>query len=93
LAHPSWVADLEPTLEDLKEAGLEGMEVYYAKYSEELIRELGETASRQGLLPCGGSDYHAVGNPGEPLPGSMGPPLEIAERLEELATKRARAGQ
>ena len=90
LAHPSWVSDLEPTLEDLKQAGLAGMEVYYAKYSEELIQELGETASRHGLLACGGSDYHAVGNSGEPLPGSMGPPLEV---VEKLATKRARAGQ
>ena len=90
LAHPSWVSDLEPTLEDLKQAGLAGMEVYYAKYFEELIQELGETASRHGLLACGGSDYHAVGNSGEPLPGSMGPPLEV---VEKLATKRARAGQ
>ena len=90
LAHPSWVSDLEPTLEDLKQAGLAGMEVYYAKYSEELIQELGETASRHGLLACGGSDYHAVGNSGEPLPGSMGPPIEV---VEKLSTKRARAGQ
>ena len=89
LAHPAQILDLDDMLEELKSAGLVGMEVYYAQYSEERILELASTAARHGLLPCGGSDYHALDNPGERLPGTMGPPLEVVKRLEKLATKRA----
>ena len=89
LAHPAQLPNLDDNLEELKSAGLVGMEVYYAQYSEERILELASTAARHGLLPCGGSDYHALDNPGERLPGTMGPPLEVVERLKKLATKRA----
>ena len=89
LAHPAQLLDLDANLEDLKAAGLVGMEVYYAQYSEERIQELASTAAKHALLPCGGSDYHALDNPGERLPGTMGPPLEVVERLEKLAAKRA----
>ena len=91
LAHPADIPDLDDTVQELKSAGLVGMEVFYAQYAEERIQELADVATRHGLLPCGGSDYHALGNPGEPLPGTMGPPLEVAERLGQLASKGARA--
>ena len=89
LAHPAEIPDLDDTLDGLKEAGLAGMEVFYAQYSVEKIQELADVAAKHGLLACGGSDYHALGNTGEPLPGVMGPPLEIVERLEKLAMDRA----
>ena len=85
LAHPAEIPDLDKTLKELKGAGLAGMEVFYARYSQERIQELADVALRHGLLPCGGSDYHALDDPGEPLPGTMGPPLEVVERLEKLA--------
>ena len=91
LAHPAEIADLDGTLEDLKAEGLEGLEVFYARYTDEKIQELADVALRHGLLPCGGSDYHASGNQGEPLPGTMGPPPEVVETLKQLAMKRARA--
>jgi hypothetical protein len=65
------------------------MEVYYSRYSIERIQELAEIAARHGMIPCGGSDYHASGNTGEPLPGTMGPPLDTVERLREVAAKRS----
>ena len=89
LAHPADIPDLDDTLDGLKEAGLVGMEVFYAQYSVEKIQELADVAAKHGLLACGGSDYHGLGNTGEPLPGVMGPPLEIVERLEKLAMDRA----
>ena len=92
LAHPAEITDLDDTLEELKAAGLAGMEVNYAQYSEQKIQELAEVAARHGLLPCGGSDYHGLGNPGEPLPGTVGPPPEVVKRLEKLATGTASAG-
>ena len=91
LAHPVHIDNLEPVLKDLKEAGLAGMEVYYAEYSAAKIRELAEIARRYGLLPCGGSDYHAMGKPDEQLPGSMGPSLDTVKALERLSTEHASA--
>ena len=91
LAHPAEIPDLDDVLVDLKAEGLAGMEVFYARYSEDKIQELAETADRHGLLRCGGSDYHGLGAPGEPLPGTMGPPLEIVERLESHAEGGIRA--
>lgn len=81
LAHPADIENIEETLEDLKSAGLAGMEVHYAQYTDEKINELAEIARRHDLLACGGSDYHALGNPVEPLPGSVGPSMEVVERL------------
>ena len=85
LAHPAYLADMEATIAVLKVAGLVGMEVYYAKYNEETVGQLVELAKRYDLIPCGGSDYHGLGNSDEPLPGTMGPPLETVQRLEEVA--------
>ena len=89
LAHPSDIDDLDGTLEELKAVGLAGAEVYYAQYSEERIQELARVVQAHGLLPCGGTDYHGLGNPGESLPGTMGPPMEVVERLKALAGTRS----
>ena len=89
LAHPAYLVDMEARLEELKDTGLAGMEVYYAKYEPDTVQHLAQLAARYGLIPCGGSDYHALGNSGEPLPGTLGPPLETVERLEEAAKKIA----
>ena len=85
LAHPAQLSDLDDKVAELKEAGLRGMEVHYAMYSPETVQHLAEVAQRHGLIPCGGSDYHCLGNSGEVLPGVLGPPLETVERLEEAA--------
>ena len=93
MAHPTYsisksdrdnVATLKETLQDLKSAGLVGMEVYYGDYTPEQVRCLAALADEVGLVPCGGSDYHASGNPGEPEPGTVGPPMETIEALKSL---------
>lgn len=90
LAHPAQIEDLDRMLESLEAAGLEGMEVYYAEYDARTIGRLAEVAQRHNLLPTGGSDYHAFGTVREPLPGEAGPPMEVVERLRNLAAARAR---
>ena len=84
LAHPSFVfpADheddgtaLKGVVAGLKEAGLAGVEVYYKDYTPEQVESLAALARDLELIPCGGTDYHASGNPGEPEPGAAGPPL------------------
>ena len=76
------VSALRRILQDLKKAGLVGMEVYYRDYPPEWVRCLEGLAGELGLVPCGGSDYHASGNPGEPEPGSVGPPIDSVEALK-----------
>ena len=90
LAHPAGLEDLDTKVAQLKEAGLVGMEVHYAMYSEETIQRLLEVANRHGLIPCGGSDYHGLGNTGEQEPGILGPPMESVERLMENSRNIAR---
>ncbi len=93
LAHPVEVDGREKIIPELKEAGLVGMEVYYGKYTPDQARYLLGLANRWGLVPCGGSDYHALGTPGEPGPGTVGPPMESVEALFALAEKRRQAVQ
>ena len=93
MAHPTYsesksdrkgVSSLPNILSDLKAAGLVGMEVYYGDYTPEQVEWLRGLADDFGLIPCGGSDYHALGNPGEPEPGTVGPPMSSVEALYAL---------
>ena len=77
------------TVEELKAAGLHGMEVHYALYDEATVDWLADVARAYDLIPCGGSDYHHSGNSREPLPGVNGPPMATVERLEEAARQLA----
>ena len=92
LAHPTYVLQedtesdpraLRDVVAGLKEAGLAGMEVYYKSYTREQVESLAALANELKLIPCGGTDYHASGNPGEPEPGAAGPPLETVAALED----------
>ena len=85
LAHPAYLASLESHLPELKAAGLVGMEVHYAKFTPEQVKYLDRLAAEYNLIPCGGSDYHGLGNSDDALPGSNGPPPSTVERLEEAA--------
>ena len=89
LAHPGYISDLDPKMPELKAAGLLGMEVYYAKFAPDMVDHLKDLAAEYDLIPCGGSDFHGLGNTDEPLPGTMGSPLSTVERLEEAAQKMA----
>ena len=93
MAHPTYsesksdrgsVSSLPDILSDLKAAGLVGMEVYYGDYTPEQVEWLRGLADDFDLIPCGGSDYHALGNPGEPEPGTVGPPMSSVEALYAL---------
>ena len=90
LAHPAYIGDLETWLPELKAAGLMGMEVFYAKFEADQVEYLAKLAGEYDLIPCGGSDYHASGNSVEPLPGTLGLPIETVERLEAAASRDTR---
>ena len=85
LAHPIYVDDYLNHIADLKDAGLVGMEVHYAKFSSEQVSELARVADRFGLVACGGTDYHGIPDRAEYVPGTYGPPPETVEQLKRHA--------
>ena len=64
LAHPAYMNDMEAGIANLAGIGLSGMEVHYANYRDDTIRQLERLAREYELIPCGGSDYHGLGNQG-----------------------------
>ena len=100
MAHPTFsvprmddegVAELRRILVELRGEGLAGMEVYYGVYEPDTVALLKSMADELGLIACGGSDYHASGNPGEARPGDVGPPVSSVEALR--AAKADLAGR
>ena len=64
------------------------MEVYYKSNSPELVSELKAVADRLGLLPLGGSDYHALGREDECPPGRIPLPDEAIPPFLALGAGR-----
>jgi predicted metal-dependent phosphoesterase TrpH len=100
MAHPTFsvprmddegISELNRMLVDLRAEGLVGMEVYYGLYEPDVVALLKSMADELGLIPCGGSDYHASGNPGEARPGDVGPPASSVEALRAVRADLARA--
>ena len=88
LAHPADLLVIDTLLPELKAAGMAAMEVYYKDYPPETVERLRKLAEKHGLLPLGGSDYHGIFGPSEPLPGGQWTPVPDSsiERLLELAS-------
>lgn len=76
-----------PSLPELVEAGLAGLEVYYPRYTQAMTAQLKALARRYRLLVTGGSDFHGDGNAGAALGSIYVPPQCLA------ALKRAHRGE
>jgi len=68
LAHPfslgfNTYRDLFSEILSLKKLGLQGIEVYYTNYSNDMMRSLRRFASSNGMLVSGGSDFHGSNKP------------------------------
>jgi 3',5'-nucleoside bisphosphate phosphatase len=65
-AHPFWdISEREVVLaaiERFADAGLDGVEVFYAAHDEEQTRVLHEAARARGLLATGSADFHGPGH-------------------------------
>ena len=88
LAHPGYIKILDNLLPILSESGLKGLEFFYANYDTNTINKLKNIASKYGLIPCGGSDYHGIKTKTEKLPGTFGPPIESVNKLIELKNQK-----
>jgi predicted metal-dependent phosphoesterase TrpH len=91
LAHPG-LADRDAMIPALVEAGLMGIEVYYAEHSATQTEHYRELCRRHDLVPTGGSDYHGPQSGRANPPGTPAVPWSSWESLQQRAG-RARAGQ
>jgi predicted metal-dependent phosphoesterase TrpH len=88
LAHPADIDNLDTLIPELIKAGLIGMEVYYAKYSTEVIKRLINIAERYHLITTGGTDYHHFEDGIEPMIGEIPIPSRSIKQLFSLASKQ-----
>jgi predicted metal-dependent phosphoesterase TrpH len=84
IAHPLDL-DLAALLPELRAAGMSAMEVFYKDYTGEMVDYLHGLAKQYELMPIGGSDYHGIFGPLEPLPGNIPLPDWAVDRLLEAA--------
>ncbi len=88
IAHPRTVKDLDEVLPTVVEEGIDGIEIFAEKYGMEDRDRYAGLARDHGLVPTGGSDYHAKGSDDEILPGNggtSGPTMSAVEELRERA--------
>ena len=89
LAHPADIDDLSELIPELKAAGLVGIEVYYRDYTPDVSNRLLKIAEQFGLVPTGGSDYHAFNDGSEVMIGEVLTPPQSLEQLYALADKHS----
>jgi predicted metal-dependent phosphoesterase TrpH len=58
LAHFSEAPGQLGLLQELRDAGLRGLEVYYRTFGPDTVRLVSDVATRLGFVATGGSDYH-----------------------------------
>ncbi|NQW19844.1 MAG: PHP domain-containing protein [Chloroflexi bacterium] len=87
IAHPRTVNKLGNLVKQLVDTGLVAIEVYAEKYASQRRDSYLDIATRYDLVPCGGTDYHALGAQNETEPGTNGPPPDTAHQLLKRAIR------
>jgi predicted metal-dependent phosphoesterase TrpH len=88
LAHPG-LANRDEMIPDLVQAGLMGIEVYYAEHGATQMAAYLELCRRWDLVATGGSDYHGPHSGRTNPPGTPAVPWSSWEQLQQRA-ERAR---
>ena len=92
IAHPLTIsadaATLRSIFEDLRDAGLAGIEAYYSEHTPAIRTQLANVAADLGLVATGGSDYHGLGKPDLQIGSGWGDLIVPDAALEELRQRR-----
>jgi 3',5'-nucleoside bisphosphate phosphatase len=92
LAHFAEAPSRIGLLRELKEAGLDGLEVFYRSFDTPTVEAVGAVASALALVPTGGSDYHGdLGTYAEAHASLWVPPEVGTNLLERLGNVTAPA--
>jgi 3',5'-nucleoside bisphosphate phosphatase len=89
LAHFADAPRQQSLIRELMDAGLVGLEVYYAEYDRPTVEALADVASELGLLATGGTDYHgdlgsyAAAHATLWVPDEVGPPVRVALQVTD----------
>lgn len=86
LAHPGPAAT-RARLEELRDLGLDGVEVMHPGHSAEDIARIGALASHLELLPSGGSDWHGASE-GQRTIGCMNIPRSWLDKQDAFLRER-----
>jgi predicted metal-dependent phosphoesterase TrpH len=94
LAHP-FTLDLAPGalktyITELRDKGLQGIEVYYSEHSADLTRSYLTLVRELGLAATGGSDFHGESNPAIKLGrgfGTLSVPDSVMEELNRVQSE------
>jgi 3',5'-nucleoside bisphosphate phosphatase len=86
LAHPG-LADRDAMIPALVDAGLQGIETYYAEHSTEQVRRYLDLCRRCDLVATGGSDYHGPHTGRTNPPGTPAVPLSAWEGIQARAAR------
>lgn len=92
VAHPHTVASsadgFSAAFARFADLGVTGVECWYPEYPGEQREAMAKMATRYGLVPTGGSDYHGTHKPGLEVGTGRGD-LAVPDRvLEQLAARR-----
>ncbi len=86
LAHPG-LEGRDELIPRLVAEGLEGLEVWYGREDESIVRRYQKLAQDYGLLVTGGSDCHGTRG-GGPFLGRVKLPYSVVERLKEHRSRK-----
>jgi predicted metal-dependent phosphoesterase TrpH len=92
LAHPyqlrtTSLAALEKIVRELKEYGLDGLEVIYSRHSDQQTTDYRQLAQQYDLLITGGSDFHGVTKPDIEVGRGLGNLAVPAALLDAVKTR------
>lgn len=82
IAHPAQLGN-EDLIPELKEVGLDGIEVYHPDHSEAQVDNLLKIAQINNLLVSGGSDFHGNMGQGKVDLGAYGPSDKMIKKIFE----------
>ncbi|OCL25559.1 phosphatase [Orenia metallireducens] len=83
LAHPGIIDNNQIVKELIAYDGLDGIEVYYSKHSEEETQYYLSLAQENNLIITGGSDCHGPANEDKYLLGTVDVPCSVLEGLKK----------
>lgn len=84
---------MEAMLKDFKDSGIDAIEVFYSKYSEETTRTAVALAEKYTLLCSGGSDFHGDNKPDIELgsgKGNLNIPFQFYQKLYKRSLEKSK---
>lgn len=93
VAHPARLGIVNPDreaslIEDLRDAGLRGIEVYHSDHDPQDVERYRRLANKLGLAITGGSDFHGAAKPnvmlGQGVRGNVNVPRKVLDDLRRF---------